>query len=508
MKQKVVIIGAGVGGLATANLLAKAGYDVSIFEKHATPGGRASLLEKDGFLFDTGPSWYLMPEVFEHYFNLLGTTASNELDLIKLNPSYKVYFEHEAPITITTDIEDAKAQFEAIEPGASEALKRYVALSKYTYDLSIKHFLYTNFQSIRDVFKWEVLKNGPRFAIMALRSFDSHVSRYFKAKRIKQILEYSMVFLGASPYKAPAIYTLMNALDFEYGVYYPKGGIYKIVRAFARLGKQLGVKYHFNAPVTRIVTDNGAVTGIELADDKFVPADIVISNADLHFTETKLLVPAEQTFPQSYWDKQTPGPSALLLYLGVRGDLPELEHHSLFFVDDWKGNFEAIYESKTIPKSASLYVSRATLTDPVMAPKGHESLVVLVPFPSGLSLTDAECQQLADRFIAQLGKMAGIPNFVDRVVSRTIFSPDDFAYNFNAWQNTALGPAHILSQTALFRSYNKSKRVKNLYYVGGSTIPGVGMPMCVISAELVYKHLAGEKRGGRVNSIDTIGDKP
>lgn len=506
MKRRVVIIGAGIGGLSTANILAKAGFDVAVYEQLDMPGGRAGMLRKDGFSFDTGPSWYLMPEVFDHYFELLNTDTGEQLNVVKLTPSYKVFFENAEPVTIVADLNDAKSKFESIEPGSAAALDRYVALGRRIYDMSLKHFLYTNVRSLRDMLKWEIIKSGPRFALMALRSFDAHVSRYFHDKRIKQILEYSMVFLGASPYKAPAIYTLMNALDFELGVYYPKGGMYTLIESLERIGKDLGVQFYYNSSVKRIVTRGGAAVGIELENGEIVDADVVISNADLHFTETKLLEPTEQTYPQKYWDKRTAGPSALLLYLGVRGELPELEHHSLLFVDDWKGNFDAIYESKTIPESASLYVSRATVTDPQTAPDGHEALVVLVPFPPGLSIGEEQLEELADKYIDQLADMAKIPNLAKRIVSRTVVGPDDFKRNFNAWEFTALGPSHTLRQTAWFRMHNKSRKVENLYYVGGSTIPGVGLPMCVIGAELIYKHLAGDKKGGAIQKIDNIGE--
>ena len=506
MKQKVVIIGSGIGGLATANLLAKAGYDVHVYEQHDAPGGRAGTLVKDGFTFDTGPSWYLMPEVFEHMYNLLGTSAAQELEVVRLQPSYKVFFEHDAPVTINGNLSEARRLFDSIEPGAGRALDQYAAISKLAYDMSLKHFLYTNTRSLGDMLDLEVLKHSPNLVRMVTTSFDSHVSRYFHDRRIKQILEYSMVFLGASPYKTPAIYSLMNALDFELGVYYLKGGMYTLIESLVRVGDTLGVRYHYNASVTRIITQNHVAVGIEIDGREEVKADIVISNADLHFTETKLLAASEQTYPQKYWDKRTAGPSALLLYLGVSGSLPELEHHSLLFVDDWKGNFDAIYGTKTIPESASLYVSRATASDPFMAPKGHESIVVIVPYPSGLSITSDECENLADRYIQQLAEMAHIPDFAQRIVSRTVVGPDDFASNFNAWEYTALGPSHTLRQTAWFRMHNKSRRVKNLYYVGGSTIPGIGLPMCVIGAELIYKHLAGIKKGGPIDRIDQIGN--
>lgn len=505
-KKNAIIIGAGIGGIATANLLAKAGYNVSVYEKNTSPGGRAGLLEKDGFRFDTGPSWYLMPEVFEHYFNLLGSKTEDYFETVKLHPAYKVFFEHAEPITIATNPKKDRATFESIEPGAGKALESYVERSVHIYDMAVKHFLYTNFTSIRDFLALDVLRYGPRMLRLALQPIDTYISTFFKDKRLKQVLEYTMVFLGASPYDAPAIYSLMGALDFKYGVFYPKRGIYDIISQLVNIGSKMGVNYHYNSPVASIYGDSGIARGIELEDGSRIDADVVISNADLHFTETRLLRAEHRTYPESYWRTRDAGPSAMLLYLGIKGKLPQLEHHSLCFVDAWKENFDAIYHTKTIPKSASIYLSRASATDPNVAPEGHEALVVLVPLPSGVSLSDNEQSSLANTYISQIGKMAGIKNLRSRIVSQTIVGPDDFSRNFNAWESTALGPSHTLRQSAFFRTHNRSKKLSNLFYVGGSTIPGIGLPMCLIGAELVYKHLAKHRRGGQVEKIVPIGD--
>ncbi len=317
-----------------------------------------------------------------------------------------------------------------------------------------------------------------------------------------------MVFLGASPYDAPALYTLMSSLDFESGVFYPRQGMYSVIERLMKLSRELGVRYYFESPVTKIVTKHSKAVGIELEDGEFVTADIVVSNADLHFTETKLLDAPNRTYPESYWRRRNPGPGALLMYLGVKGTLPELEHHSLLFVDKWRENFEAIYGTKTIPEHASIYLAKATATDKSLAPEGHEALVVLVPLPAGLTLDANELQSLAHRTIQQIATMAGISTLPERIVSQTLMAPQDFSEKFHAWQSGALGPAHVLSQSAFFRMTNHSRRVRNLYYVGGSTIPGIGLPMCLISAELLYKRVAGDRRGGRIEQIHCLtGDK-
>ncbi len=504
MSQKVIIIGAGIGGLATANFLAKAGYDVHIYEKNAGPGGRAGLLQIDKFRFDTGPSWYLMPDVFTHYFSLFGKSIDRELDLVQLDPAYKVFFEHDAPITITSDSERDAATFDAIEPGAGEQLKRYVANGDAIYRLSIKHFLYTNFSSVRDFLRKEVVGRSHLMLRLALTPIDNYVAKFVTDRRLRQILEYPMVFLGSSPFSAPAIYSLMSSLDFHEGVYYPKGGMYTIVERLVKLGKELGVQYHYDTPVKHIVTSDGTARAITLESGQHIDADIIISNADLHFTETKLLHEKDQSYPAAYWDKREAGPSALLMYLGVKGTVPEFEHHNLFFADEWERNFSDIFQDKKIPRPASLYVCKPSATDSTVAPKGYENVFVLVPLPAGVSLTKKQTEKLADIYLQQIERTSGVKDLRARIVGRRLFGPDNFASEYNAWQNTALGPSHVLRQSAFFRTPNKSKKVKNLYYVGASTTPGIGVPMCLIGAELIYKRLAGDKRAGAVDKIRKI----
>lgn len=508
MSKKVIIVGAGIGGIATANLLAKAGYQVSVYEKNHQSGGRAGTMTVDGFTFDTGPSWYLMPEVFEHYFSLLDKSIDSELNLQKLTPAYKVFFEKHDPLTITGDEQTDSATFESVEPGAGAKLQDYIAKGDEIYKLSLKHFLYTNFSSLRDFTKYDILRRGHTMTKLALTPIDKYVRRYVTDIRLRQILEYPMVFLGSSPYSAPALYSLMSALDFREGVYYPQGGLYTIIEKLLQVSAELGVAYHYDSPVASIDTRSGVAVGITLKDGTHKAADIVISNADLHFTETQLLAKEDQSYPAHYWQKREAGPSALLMYLGVQGKLPQLEHHNLFFVNDWKQNFDAIFVDKKLPKPASIYICKPSATDPSVAPKGNENVFVLVPLPAGISLTNAELQKAADDYLEMIEDKFTIPDLRKRLVVKQLFGPNDFSKKFNAWQGTALGPSHLLRQSALFRTPNKSRKVQNLYYVGGSTTPGIGLPMCLIGAELVYKRLAGDKRGGPITQIAHItGDK-
>jgi phytoene desaturase len=298
----------------------------------------------------------------------------------------------------------------------------------------------------------------------------------------------------------------MSALDFRQGVFYPQGGMYKIIESMTKISKKLGVTYHFNSPVEKIVSSGGKATGIQLGDKRTVLADIVISNADLHFTETSLLAPADRSYPASYWQRQQAGPSALLMYLGVKGKLKDLEHHNLLFVDDWKENFEAIYDTKTLPDSASIYICKPSGIDASVAPKSDENVFVLVPLPPGKSLSQSELEKISLQYLQQIALMTKQPDLIERIVFKQLFGPDDFVTKFHSWQATALGPSHVLRQSAMFRTPNKSKRLDNLYYVGGSTTPGIGLPMCLIGAELIYKRLAGDTRGGTVDRIERIGD--
>ena len=500
MARKVIIIGGGIGGLATANLLAKAGFTVSVYEKNKQLGGRAGLKRAKGFTFDTGPSWYLMPKVFQDYFRLFGRDAKKELSLKKLSPAYKVFFEHADPLTITSDLKKDAQTFDAVEPGAGTALKRYVREGNHIYQLALKHFLYTNFTKKSELAKPSITRNLPQLSSLLLKPLHSRVRSFVNTKQLQQILEYPMVFLGSSPFSAPAMYSLMSALDFKEGVYYPKNGIYSIIELLVGIGKELGVSYHTNTNVTQIVTEGRQATGIRLANGEHIAGDIIVSNADLHHTEVSLLKPRQQTYPANYWKKKDPGISALLLYVGYKGKLPQLKHHNLYFVDDWKQNFKAIYKDKIIPKSASLYICKPTATDKSLAPKGHENLFILIPLPTK-ALTKRETKQLTKRTLRTIGNMINVQDFTNNIVYQETFTPTDFHATYNSWQGSALGMSHILRQSALWRPQNKSKKLKNLYYVGGNTVPGVGLPMCLIGAELVYKRIIGEKQGGHIRSI-------
>ena len=503
--MKVVVIGGGISGLATSALLAKAGCEVDLFEARERVGGRAYTIKDGKFTFETGPSWYLMPDAFDQFYRLMGTTAAEQLDLVQLEPAYKTFYEAEPgkapsePILIHDLLGKNMEVFESVEPGAGEALGRYVASAQDVYDLSMKYFLYTNFDSVKPFLKPELLKRAGMFLSHLFKSLDGFAGQHVRDERLRKILDFPAVFLGASPYNTPSMYHLMTHVDMNVGVFYPQGGFYKIIESIAKLAKDAGVRIHTSSPVSKIIVKDGAAAGV-LVGDEVVAAEVLVGTADLEFVETKLLEPKHQTYKPAYWNRKQPGPSALLVMLGVKGKLPELEHHTLLYSNNWKKNFDKVFKKadgkSQIANPASLYICKPSATDKSVAPSGHENLFVLVPAAPDVALGgegDPALEAAADRIVDQIADWAGIPDLKSRIVTRHIMGPADFAKNLNAWSGTALGMAHTLGQSAFFRPRNKSKKVKGLYYAGHNTLPGIGLPMCLIGAELVYKHLAGDK---------------
>lgn len=323
------------------------------------------------------------------------------------------------------------------------------------------------------------------------QTMESYLNKWFRDDRLKKILEYTLVFLGSAPDKTPALYNIMNFIDFDMGVYYPEGGIYKIIEALDGIAQKNGAVIRTSAPVAEIVVEGGQAKGVNLLDGTYIEADYVVSNADMHFTETKLLREEKhRTFPQKYWDKAVMGPSAFILYLGLRGRVDTLTHHNLRFSVNWKQNFKEVFDNPKFPDDPSYYVCCPTKTDDTIAPEGKDLLFVLVPVAAGLQFSEPQKKEYRDRVIAMMKEDLNIPNLEEMIEYESMYAHQDFQKDYNAFQGTALGLAHTLKQT-LLRPGNKSKKVKNLLYVGAGTNPGIGMPICLISSELAYKRIEG-----------------
>lgn len=508
MTKPIVVIGGGIGGLATAALLGRAGYSVTLLEQNDRLGGRAGLWETGGFRFDTGPSWYLMPEVFDHFFRLMGTSTADQLDLVKLDPGYRVFSESARPVLdIRADPAANRRLFDSLEAGAGAALDTYLAGAAQTYELAREHFLYATYATPRPFLNGTVLTHSARLLRLLGESLESYAARATRDPLLRQILGYPAVFLGTSPERAPSMYHLMSHLDLDDGVYYPRGGFTALVTRIAELATAVGVDIRTNATVETIHTVSAGrrsrVSHVDYRDlsgeTQTVHASHVVSAVDRDYTHRYLL-----DVSPSRTRRVDPGPGAVLLMAGIRGDLPQLTHHNLFFTNDWRANFEKIFgRDRSIPNPASLYACKPSATDSGVAPEGHENLFVLVPVPADVRIGsggeagtgDPLVEATADAALKQIALWAEIPDLADRVVVRRTVGPNDFARNFNTLSGGALGPAHTLRQSAFFRAGNASRTVDGLLYAGCTTIPGIGLPMCLISAELVLKRLRGDTSG-------------
>ncbi len=522
--QSVVIVGSGVGGLSTACYLASEGADVTVLERNEQLGGRMSRLYRDGFTFDMGPSWYLMPDVFERFFNHFDRSPEEFYELTHLDPHYTVYFEDGDRIEITPDLDKTRGLFEAYEDGAGEALAAYLEESAHTYDIGMEEFVYTDRSRLRDWIDPALI----RARDLTLRgSMQEHVESYFDHPKLQQLMQYTLIFLGGSPTNTPALYNLMSHVDFNLGVWYPEGGIGTVVDALVTLGHELGVDYRVNCEVTEIRGQRGGflldvrrpdhngpsaitdapsdappqislpadgpptstpVTTMPMADGGAehagVTADLVVGNANLAHIDQDLLPPEKRAYGADYWESRTYAPSAYMLYLGVEGELPDIDHHTLLLPADWNDHFDAIFESPAWPDDPSLYLCVPSKTDPSVAPDGHHAVVVLVPVAPGLSDSAAERNAFRDQILEGITAYTDV-DFRDRIVTEESFSVSGFTERYHSYAGSALGMAHTLMQTAVFRPSHRYPGVDGLYAVGASTNPGIGVPMGLISGEIV-----------------------
>ena len=481
----MIIIGAGFAGLSAAAFMAKAGSDVTVIEKNKTAGGRAKQLIAQGFTFDMGPSWYWMPDVFERFFKQFGKKVSDYYSLVRLDPSYRVYWENEA-VDVPADYDQLKLLFERIEKGSAQKLDHYLKEAFVKYKVGVQDIVYKPGKSFTEFLDWNVVKNV--FKLDVFTSIRSHVAKHFKDERLRQLMEFPVLFLGALPQSTPALYSLMNYADIVGGTWYPEGGMFSIVKAMQSVAEEQGAKFVFEEEAKEIVIEKNHAKKL-ITDRNEYCADVVISGADYHFTEFNLLREEHRSYEEAYWDKKVLAPSCLLYYVGLNKKLNNVLHHNLFFDVPFENHAQEIYTTKQWPNEPLFYLNVTSKTDAAVAPVGCENLMVLVPVASGLQ---GDTEELRDHYfrkvIQRIEKRTG-EAISDAIVFKQSFSVSDFIREYNSYKGNAYGLANMLSQTAIFRPSCQSKKVKNLFYTGQFTVPGPGVPPSLISGEVVSKQV-------------------
>ncbi|MTE27801.1 phytoene desaturase family protein [Winogradskyella ouciana] len=477
MSRTISIIGSGFSALSASCYLAKAGYNVSIYEKNDTVGGRARQLIKDGFTFDIGPSWYWMPDIFEKFFNDFGKSTSDYYQLDKLSPAYKIFFSDEV-ITIGDHMDQICEEFERIEKGSSKPLRKFISQAQDHYDIAINKIVLKPGVSPFELVTKETITKVDRF----FKTISSEIRKKFKNPKLISTLEFPVLFLGAKPSQTPSFYSFMNYADFGLGTWHPKGGMYEIVKAMSKLAEDLGVTINTNSNVEKIVTENNRAIGI-IINGNTVRSDIVLSGADYHHTET-LLDKKNRQYSETYWEKRTFAPSSLLFYVGFSKKLKRIEHHNLFFDTNFENHAEEIYDDPKWPENPLFYVNFPSVTDISMAPEGCETGFFLIPIAPGLEDTPELRQQYFDIIINRFEKRTN-QNIKEHILFRESFCVNDFISEYNSYKGNAYGMANTLRQTAFLRPKLKSKKVDGLYFTGQLTVPGPGVPPSLISGKLV-----------------------
>ncbi|MEM7485348.1 MAG: phytoene desaturase family protein [Bacteroidota bacterium] len=475
--KKVVIIGSGFSSLSASCYMARAGYDVEVFEKNNTVGGRARQLVKEGFTFDIGPSWYWMPDIFDKFFADFGKKTSDYYQLDKLSPAYKIFFDDDI-ITIGDCMDKICEEFERIESGSGKHLKQFIGKAQENYDIAInKVVLRPGLSPFELVTKETVLRVDQFF-----KTISQEVRKRFKNPKLISTLEFPVLFLGAKPSKTPSFYSFMNFADFGLGTWHPKGGMYEIIKAMRSLAEELGVTIHTESAVDKINVADGKVSGIS-SNSTVITADYVISGADYHHSET-LLDTNHRQYSESYWDKKTYAPSSLLFYVGFDKKLKNIEHHNLFFDTDFEKHAQEIYDNPQWPSNPLFYVNFPSVTDSSMAPEGCETGFFLVPIAPDLEDTPQLRDQYFDLIIDRFDKRTQ-QDVKNSIIFKESFCVNDFVEQYNSYKGNAYGMANTLSQTAFLRPNLRSSKVKNLYFTGQLTVPGPGVPPSLISGKLV-----------------------
>ena len=477
MKKQVHIIGSGFASLAASCYMAKQGYEVNVFEKNSTVGGRARRLEKEGFIFDIGPTWYWMPDVFERFFADFGRKPSDYYTLNKLDPGYQVYFGEHDSVNISGNLEEIYSLFEKEETGSSKHLKKFLKSAKNNYATAIEDLVYKPGVSPIELVTPTTITRVSQF----FSTIRKQVRKNIKSKKLIQILEFPVLFLGAKPSNTPAFYNFMNYADFGLGTWHPEGGMYSVVEGMKTLAEELGVTFTTSANVEKIHVTNGKVSGLRVNGQE-IASDLILTGADYHHSET-LLDQKYRQYSESYWEKKTFAPSSLLFYVGFDKKLKNVEHHTLFFDSDFDEHARTIYDDPSWPEDPLFYASFPSMTDKEFAPEGKEAGVFLIPLAPAIEDTEEIRERYFEMIITRLERLTG-QKVKKNIIFKESFCVNDFVKDYNSYKGNAYGMANTLLQTAFLRPKIKSKKVKNLYFTGQLTVPGPGVPPSLISGKI------------------------
>ncbi|MBC6365653.1 NAD(P)/FAD-dependent oxidoreductase [Algoriphagus sp. AK58] len=489
-KKHVVVIGSGFAGLSAATHLAdKTSCSITLLEKNDSPGGRARKFEHQGFVFDMGPSWYWMPDVFESYFAHFGKKPSDYYDLLRLDPSYAVVYGKNDILDIPADLGEFKKMLDRIEPGAGKNLDKFLAQAKYKYEVGIHDLVHRPSRSIFEFTSPGLLVDMIRMDIF--QSMSKHVRKFFSHEKIIRLMEFPVLFLGETAENIPALYSLMNYADIALGTWYPKKGMHEIIKGMVALAEEKGVKIRYSSEVEEIEVENGVAKRIRLKSGEKIEADIVVAGADYHHVDKHLLNPKYSNYSEEYWDKRVMAPSSLLFYLGIDKKLHNLRHHNLFFDEPLGPHADAIYTHPRWPEKPLFYASVPSITDPTVAPEGKENVFLLVPLAPDLEDTEEMREKYYHLIMDRLEKISG-QEIRSHVVYKRSYAHRDFKADYHAFKGNAYGLANTLLQTAILKPGLKNKKVRNLYYTGQLTVPGPGVPPSLISGHVVAKEVMKE----------------
>ncbi len=494
--EDITVVGGGFGGLSAACYLAADGADVTLLEQHDELGGVAGRIETDGFRIDTGPSWYLMPDTFERFFGHFDRRPEQYYDLTRLDPHYRIFWKDGDRVDVPDDPEAVAELFESYESGAGDAFRSYLRGAERAYEIGVEEFVYRDRSRLRDCLDPRLLRAAR--GVTLLDSMDAYVGEHFEHPKLRQLVQYTLVFLGGAPHNTPAIYTLMSHVDFNLGVYHPTGGIASVIDGMAELAAELGVDIETGERVDHLDPKRGAI-GVGTESGRH-GADTVVANANPYHVERDLLPTERSEYGESYWDDRTYAPSAFLMYLGVEGDAEPLEHHTLVLPTDWDDHFEAIFEEPAWPEDPAYYINVPSRTDPTMAPDGHEAVVILVPIAAGLDDGKAVRERFRGKVLDDIEAHTGV-DLRDRIVFEETACVSEFGDRFGAPRGTALGLAHTLRQTGPLRPSIRSSAAESLYYTGSYTSPGIGVPMCLVSGEHTAAAVREEATPGAVSRL-------